>query len=157
MGNPESTVLVKGKMGRPTLYTEALAFRICEKVAACEAVHQFAGKDGIPNEATIYRWLNEHKDFCENYTRARERQADRMVAECREIADTDKEKMGAVERDRLRVMVRQWGAERMAPKKYGARLKQEVSGPNEGPIEVADASRKLLDLLDSRASAGTSA
>lgn len=154
MGNPKSATRVKRKMGRPSLYSAALASRICEKVSACEAVHKFAGKDGMPNEATIYRWLNEHPDFCENFTRARERQADRMVAECREIADTEKDKMGAVERDRLRVQVRQWGAERMAPKKYGARVKQELSGPNGGPIEVADASRKLLDLLDRRETAG---
>jgi hypothetical protein len=136
-------------------YTPEIADTICERVAACEAVHQFAGTDGLPSESAIYDWLNKYPEFAEKYTRARERQADRMVAECREIADTDKEKMGAVERDRLRVMVRQWGAERMAPKKYGARLKQEVSGPNDGPIEIADASRKLLDMLDRRAPSGT--
>ena len=144
-------------MGRPSKFTTEIADRICEKVAACEAVHQFAGKDGIPSEATIYRWLADNAEFCANYTRARERQADRMVAECREIADEPVDKMGAVERARLRVMVRQWGAERMAPKKYGARIRQEVSGPNEGPIEVADASAKLLDLLNRRAAGGAAA
>lgn len=135
------------KGGRPSLYTPVLATRICEAVAACKPIHKFAGKDGVPDEATIYRWLNQHADFCEQYTRARERQADRMVAECREIADAEKDKMGAVERDRLRVQVRQWGAERMAPKKYGARLKQEVSGPNGAPVEITNARAKLRDLL----------
>lgn len=142
------------RKGRPTLYNEALANEICERVAACEAVHQFAGKDGVPSETAIYEWLSKYPDFAEKYTRARERQADRMVAECRDIADEPVDKMGAVERARLRVSVRQWGAERMAPKRYGARLKQELSGPNDGPIEVADASRKLLDMLDRRAASG---
>lgn len=137
-------------------YTPELADAICERVAACKAVHQFAGTQGMPSESAIYEWLAAHADFAEKYTRARERQADRMVAECREIADQPIDKMGAVERARLRVGVRQWGAERMAPKKYGARIKQEVSGPNNGPIEVADASAKLLDLLDRRAAAGAS-
>lgn len=142
-------------MGRPSLYTPELATRICEKVAECTPIHKIAELEWAPSETSIYKWLNDHPEFAEEYTHARMAQADRMVAETIEIADEPIDKMGAVERARVRVQVRQWAAERMAPKKYGARVKQEISGPNDGPVEVADASAKLLDLLDRRAAAST--
>ena len=140
-------------MGRPSLYTPELATRICEQVSACVPIHKIAALDWAPSETSIYKWLNDHPEFADEYTRARMAQADRMVAETIEIADEPIDKMGAVERARVRVQVRQWAAERMAPKKYGARVKQEISGPNDGPVEVADASAKLLDMLNRRASA----
>lgn len=140
-------------MARPSLYTPELAARICERVSACVPIHKIAALDWAPSETSIYKWLHDHAEFAEDYTRARMAQADRMVAETIEIADEPIDKMGAVERARVRVQVRQWAAERMAPKKYGARVKQEISGPNDGPVEVADASAKLLDMLNRRASA----
>lgn len=127
------------KRGRPSDYTPELADRICAKVAACVPVHKIAALPGMPTERTIYRWLKEYPDFCQDYVRAREQQADRMVAECREIADTEKDKMGAVERDRLRVQVRQWSAERMAPKKYGTRT--TIAGDPDAPLRFVDLSR----------------
>ncbi len=113
--------LKKNKTGAPSLYTEELATLICTKVSECVPVHRIAELPGMVDAATIYRWLAAHQSFRENYTRAREAAADRMVAETREIADEPIDKMGAVERARVRVQVRQWAAERMAPKKYGVK------------------------------------
>jgi hypothetical protein len=106
-----------------------------------------------PCERSIYKWLGEYPDFEKDYTRARLAQADRMVAETIEIADEPIDKMGAVERARVRVQVRQWAAERMAPKKYGARQHTTLTGADDGPVQVEDASAKLLDLLNRRAAA----
>ena len=134
-------------MGRPSLYTPELAIRICAEVARNVPIHKIADMAWAPCEASIYRWLAKEPVFCEDYTLAREAAAHRMIAETLEIADEPIDKMGAVERARVRVQVRQWAAERMAPKKYGARIKTELTGANDGPVEVADASAKLLDLL----------
>ncbi len=109
------------KAGAPTLYTDALADLICIKVSECMPVHRIAELPGMVDAATIYRWLAAHQTFREHYIRAREAAADRMVAETREIADEPIDKMGAVERARVRIQVRQWAAERMAPKKYGVK------------------------------------
>ena len=122
------------KRGRPTTYTAARATEICAHVAACMPVHLIANLPGMPDVATIYRWLLVHDDFRVHYTRAREQQADRMVGECLAIADEPIDKMGAVERGRLRVQVRQWAAERMAPKKYGARL--GLTGDDGGALKI---------------------
>lgn len=117
-------------------YTQKLADAICELVSECVPVHKIAKHKGMPARTTIYQWLAEIPAFADQYTRAREMQADRLVDECIGIADTEKDKMGAVDRDRLRIQTRQWKAERMAPKKYGARNRTELTGADGGAIET---------------------
>ena len=112
---------MKAKIGRPSTYSAEVAEKICQLVAECVPVHKIGERAGMPDDKTIYRWLAKYAEFRDNYTRAREAAADRMVAETREIADEPIDKMGAVERARVRVQVRQWAAERMAPKKYGVK------------------------------------
>ena len=122
--------------GRPSTYTDELAEQICDHVANCLPLHKIAAMDGMPKERTIYQWLHAHEEFAHNYTRARESQADKHVSEIFDIADSAAEKMVSVEHAKLRVQVRQWAAERMAPKKYSARLRAELSGEGGGAIQV---------------------
>lgn len=42
----------------------------------------------------------------------------------------------AVQRDKIRVDARKWMASKIAPRHYGEKLQQEISGPNGGPIPV---------------------
>jgi hypothetical protein len=58
-----------------------------------------------------------------------------------------------VQRSKLRIETRLKLLAKWDPKRYGERIKQEISGPNDGPVEVADASAKLLDMLNRRAAA----
>lgn len=141
------------RTGRPTDYLPDTGIKIADWIAKGKPVHKIAALAGMPSERTIYRWLAEHEEFRQDYTRAREAFSHRAVAETIAIADAAPETVKGVEKARLRVQTRQWAAERMAPKKYGARVKQELSGPDDGPIEVADASAKLLDMLNRRAPA----
>jgi len=98
----------------------------------------------------------DQTEFSHDYTRAREAYAHRLASEVIQIGDEAPETIKGVEKASLRCRNRIWAAERMAPKKYGARIKQELSGPDDGPIEVSDASSKLLDLLNRRAAQSTS-
>jgi hypothetical protein len=41
-----------------------------------------------------------------------------------------------VQRSRLRVDARKWFAAKVAPKKYGEKVQQELSGPDGGPIQT---------------------
>ena len=43
----------------------------------------------MPDKATVFRWLlaEQHKDFCKQYSRAREAQADSLVDDILSIAD----------------------------------------------------------------------
>ena len=43
--------------------------------------------DGMPAEGTVYRWLNEHREFGEMYARAREEQAHFVAGDIINIAE----------------------------------------------------------------------
>jgi hypothetical protein len=130
------------KAGRPSEYTDVIADRICAEIASGRAVHQFAGKNGFPVQDTIYRWNRDNKGFAEKYARAREDQADLYAAQIVELADkcrpgkkTRETKDGTfveigdmVERSRLQIDARKWYASKLAPKKYGDKIEQNVTG-----------------------------
>ena len=121
-------------MARRIRYTSALARSICDLVAKGTPVHRIAAKAGMPCEHTIYVWLNEHEEFAQDYTRAREALAHRFAAEVISIADAAPETIKGVEKAALRTRNRIWAAERMAPKKYGARL--ALAGDDHSPLKI---------------------
>jgi hypothetical protein len=147
-------------MGRPTIYSDALATRICAELSDGISLRQICSVPSMPDRGTVIRWLAnpDHGYFCIQYACAREAQADRLAEEMLEIADEDcstvrADKHGsrdddgegntevvfdavAVARNRLRVDARKWLASKMAPKKYGDKLTQELTGPNGGALQV---------------------
>ncbi|MEX3667997.1 hypothetical protein AB3X82_07315 [Paraburkholderia phenoliruptrix] len=87
------------------------------------------------------------------YARAREAQADTLADEMLDIADDGRndwmERLGrddtplgwtvngeAVQRSRIRLDARKWLAGKIAPKKYGEKIMQEVSGPDGGALQT---------------------
>jgi transposase-like protein len=135
------------KVGRPTLYTEALADEICERISSGQALSKICPQIGI-HITTVWDWLNKYPEFATKYTRAREAQADVLADEIIAIADdpaTEEVQDGdgtrtaisssAVQRNRLRVDARKWYASKVAPKKYGDKLDTTVSGPDGGPLQ----------------------
>ena len=115
-------------------------------------------ESGMPACSAVYRWLNERPEFQEQYARAREEQADFYAGQIVEIADeevtmvrADKHKSRdedgdgntevvfdptAVARNRLRVDARKWYASKLAPKKYGEKVTQELTGTDGGAIAL---------------------
>ena len=113
--------------------------------------------DDMPDKATVFRWLAAHKEFRDQYARAREARADAMAEEILEISDDDSDdaitdpESGATRLNtefvarsrlkvdtrssRLKVDTRKWLMARMAPKVYGDKVSQEVSGPDGGAIK----------------------
>ncbi len=124
------------KTGRPSLYTEALAAKICRRLADGEPLRSICRDKVMPDKATVLRWLADKAkaDFRDQYAHAREMQADALFDEVLEIADdvsgdwsTDKDGKKSldhehVQRSRLRVDTRKWAAGKMAPKRYGDKL-----------------------------------
>ena len=136
--------------GRPSNYTAELAAEICVRIASGQSVRTIASADDMPAMSTIFKWLSEHKDFSEQYVRAREAQTDYLAEEIIEISDdasgdavedpetgTVRQNAEFVARSRLRVDTRKWLMARMAPKKYGDKITQEHQGPDGGPIQVS--------------------
>jgi len=133
-------------MGRPSDFTQETADIICERIADGESLRSICLSEQMPNKATVFRWLADpkHVDFATKYAHAREAQADSLVDEMTDIADdgsndwmerknSDGENIGwqengeALRRSALRISSRQWIAEKLKPKKYGAKLDVEHS------------------------------
>ena len=77
----------KKKMGRPTIYSQDLVNTICTRLSLGESLRSICRDDDMPAQSLIYLWLNRHPDFLEQYTRAREEQAETHADEIVEIAD----------------------------------------------------------------------
>lgn len=116
----------------------------------------------MPAQSSVYEWLIAHPDFTEQYSRAREEQAETLADEIIAIADempeivavTDK-KTGALIEHKLdgaflqwqknRIDARKWTAMKLKPKKYGERV--QLAGSKEEPFEV-NAKIEAVSLFD---------
>lgn len=142
-------------LGRPTTFSNETADAICERIADGESLRSICDDDGMPDKATVFRWLSspDHVDFRDQYALARETQADSLFDDILLIADDgrndwmerkdkDDANMGwrengeALRRSQLRVDSRKWMAARLQPKKYGDKVTSVLEGGDK-PIEVA--------------------
>ena len=126
--------------GRPTTYCEETATAVCEQLAMGRSLRSVCADPDMPGMSTVFQWLGRHKEFAEQYARAKEESADAMVEEMLAIADdglndtyTDENgnvrvMQDHVQRSRLRVDTRKWIASKLKPKKYGEKVQQELSG-----------------------------
>ena len=117
---------VKKAAGRPSLFTEALAVTICQRIANKESLRRICMSSGMPNRATVNRWLEDRQDFATKYVRAREEQADFIVEDCAAIED--KVLKGRLDPAAARVVLssKQWRASKLASKKYGDKLEHST-------------------------------
>ena len=81
------------KMGRPpgdTLYPnkEALKEEIVVWISEGKTLMDFCRKEATPSYMTIYRWIEEDKDFALHFAHARETGHDAIADECLHLADT---------------------------------------------------------------------
>ncbi|MCE3234545.1 MAG: Terminase small subunit [Vampirovibrio sp.] len=132
--------------GRPSDYSIELGNKICEELIKPRTLTAICNDAKMPSRATVFRWLNEHKEFRDNYTRARAIQADAYVDEIFKIADTTdadnvcdeygniKPNHEWIQRSRLRVDTRKWYASKVAPKLYGNKVEQTIVGDPEKPV-----------------------
>lgn len=138
--------------GRPSDYSRETTTAICVRLGLGESLREICRDENMPTKTTVMRWLAQHAEFRDQYASAREAQADYYAEEIVEIADDgtndwmerqrgdgssdEVENKEVLNRSRLRVDTRKWLMARMAPKKYGDRVMQEVSGADGGPLEV---------------------
>ena len=105
--------------GRPTIYSDELAVRICSEVAKGKSLKRTLEADGMPGMTAVYAWLASNDHFAKLYARAKEDSADAMVDEMLDIADN-----ADIDANSRRVMVdaRKWIAMKLKPRRYGDRL-----------------------------------
>lgn len=141
------------RTGRPSSYTPWKAKAICTRLMMGESLRSICARKYYPSKPSVFRWLLDNQDFRDQYTQAREMQQEHYLDEMFEIADDatndwmerlDKDGQGDgwrlngdhVRRSQLRIDTRKWVMERMAAKKYGAKIKNEHTGPDGGPIKT---------------------
>lgn len=125
----ESRKSGRGKAGRPTLKSQALIDHICAEIADGKSLRAICGGEGMPAASNVLRWLTEDEAFREQYTRAREAQADKLADEIVDMADAAIGKSSEeVQARRLAVDARKWVASKLKPKKYGDKVDVEHSG-----------------------------
>lgn len=144
-------------MGRPSIYTQELADKICDRIATSEmgleqVLEEIRLTDGeAPGSTTIYRWLEEKPEFREQSARARRMQAELLHDRAQIAAQTplighsvkDSAKDGRttttgdnVERSKLIVQTMLKRAGQLDPKKYGDKVQTEISGPEGAPLTL---------------------
>lgn len=138
--------------GRPTLYTQELADTICEEIALGSSLRTVLKGEDMPAMSAVFRWLREHDEFKEQYTRATEERTEAMSEDILDIADDGtndwmerENKDGstyevlnneALQRSRLRVDTRKWLMSKMKPKKYGDKLDVTSGGDKLAPMPI---------------------
>jgi hypothetical protein len=158
-------------VGRPSDYSQETVDRICERIADGESLRSICVDEDMPDKATVFRWLAAHDSFRDQYSRARETQAETIFDEMLDIADdgsndwmerknSDGENIGwqengeAIRRSQLRIAARQWMLGKMAPKKYGDKVTNILEG-GDRPIKTEDVTdidrAKAMALLASKA------
>jgi hypothetical protein len=154
-------------IGRPSIYTEELANDICTRLGLGESLRKICLAEDMPSLRSVMSWLTTKPDFLQQYTRAREIQAETQFDELIDIVDQPPELSHITDKNgelievkfdssyvqwmKLRVDTRKWTAARMAPKKYA-----EYKAPEEkvdamiidGEIKtVMDVAIKRLELI----------
>jgi hypothetical protein len=122
--------------GRPTIFTQELADKICKTVAThAEGLQRLCRRfDFMPNQDTVNVWRFERPAFSDQYTRAKQQQAELMaesmeevIAEIAEYEFQDKDGAtridgGVIARARMLLDTRKWHASKLAPKIYGDKV-----------------------------------
>lgn len=147
------------RAGRPTKYSQEIADEICLRLSEGEGLKQICREEWVPRFETVYNWLKIHEGFRQRYAEARGIGLENMAEELLEIADdgrndwmlrNDPENAGYaangehLKRSEIRIKTRQWLLSKLAPARYGDRLKAELSGPDGGPIQTESVSDLTL-------------
>lgn len=135
--------------GRPEIYTQELADKVCQRIAEGYSMRTVCKPDDMPGLTTIFKWLREKEDFAKQYARATSERTEAMAEDILDIADDGSNDLMTIQkgnkeyeienkevtnRSRLRVDTRKWLMSKMKPKKYGEKL--ELSGDKDNPLTL---------------------
>lgn len=121
--------------GRPRKHDrDKIVSAICEQIATGALVKDACRAQGITRQS-LHEWTRDGV-LADLYARARSDQAHAIAEDALSIADEQALTPEAIQRNRLRVDARKWMASKIAPRLYGEKITQEISGPEGGPVQV---------------------
>jgi hypothetical protein len=137
--------------GRPTIFNKELAWEICEDIIDGRSLRSICREDGMPGLSTVFKWLDEDPWFLEQYTRAKDNQADTNTEDIQDLAK--RVVSGEVEPQAARVAIEayKWTASKLKPKKYGDKIDMTTNGkdmptPILGQVVLKDTNHDVIDL-----------
>lgn len=149
--------------GRPTLYTQEIADRICDELAKGRTLRAVCRDEGMPPESTVRYWaLRDIEGFFAQYTEARQIGYFCMADEVLEIADDGQNDWMErhaednpgwqingehVQRSRLRLDTRKWLLSKALPKIFGDKLDHTSSDGSMTPKAALDVSKLSTEAL----------
>lgn len=120
--------------GRPSDYTAETATAICDRLATGESLSAICRDDGMPTKPTVLRWLAAQEIFRTQYARAKEVSTEAVAEQVFDILDEvppmkpdGSFDAAAVAWNKNRADARRWYLSKIAPKKYGDRIQQDVT------------------------------
>lgn len=114
-----------------------------------EAVTTICQDRSQPEYSVFINWVNSSPDRFQEYARARQIQADYYADETVAIADEETDNIRA----RNRMDARRWHASKIAPKKYGERIQNDLTANIQKTVKVdlssmsSDVREKLRETL----------
>ena len=134
--------------GQQPLYDEEIADLILSRISAGESLKAVCRDPGMPHEATVRDWVRDDRGvderkgragFATLYARARELGCDSIADEIIELSDAPIYHNGdpdnaLVQHARLRTDNRRWLLSKLAPKRYGDKVTQEITGEDGGAL-----------------------
>lgn len=114
-------------MGRPSKKTPELIKEICLLVAQGKSILSIGKMEGMPEDRSIWTWLNDDEEFLRDYTRAIQARAIIHAERIDELAEMATR--GEIPADVARVAIdaKKWTASRLLPKLYGDRTQVEAT------------------------------
>lgn len=124
-------------MGRPSIYTQELADKICAELSEGKSLRTVCAGEGMPDLKTIFSWFRIHKEFLQHYARAKEESAEADEEKLEDIGDTaieeaknadPKAASAVVQAYKLKADNIKWAMSKKKPKKYGEKLDMTTNG-----------------------------
>jgi hypothetical protein len=117
-----------------SLYTEATASEICNRISKGETLASISRLPGMPQPATVGDWTRHNQEFAARYSQARKEGFDAIAENLRETSRGAGDSSGDVQRDKLIVdtdlkLLAKWD-----PKRYGEKL--DVNATVAGEIRI---------------------
>jgi hypothetical protein len=133
--------------GRPSVYSDAIALVICERLAEGESLKTICEDENMPARTTVYKWIVEDESgFADKYARAREAQQDTAVDDLADVAQDTLEGKRDPQAARVYADIIKWRAAQLNPKKYGNKLDLNHSGSiTTGTKEQRDAAVRAAE------------
>ncbi len=108
---------------------------ILKRLESGESLRSICKTEGFPTEAAVRNWALTDDLFASQYTRARDLGLDAMADQVQEIASSVME-AADVPRARLEFDAKRWYLSKLAPKRYGDRIENRLSGPEGEALKI---------------------